>query len=865
MASLDDLPPAALDALGFGVVQLDSGGIVRLINRTGAALFGLEPGAAPGRHLFREVAPAANVPAFHGRFLEGVRAGRLDERFTFTLGTESGPVRAQVQMRPALGPGRYWITLTDLQPLAPGRHQEARRAVHQRSQAEPVDSALCEREPIHVPGAVHPGAVLLATDASAEDDLRIAACSANAADALGLPPEQLLGRPLSDVLPAVLLDRLAAARRGDGLDPAHPLRAVVALGAPPRRHLAVMHAHGGRILIELELLPARAEDFGAADPIAVQAGLARLRAAASLPALARAAAGEVRAITGFERVLVYRFDPDWNGEAIAESRVAAWDHSLLGLRFPASDIPAQARALYARAPSRFVIDRDAVPAPLLAAPGARNEPLDLTFTAARSLSPVHLEYQRNLGVNGSMSASILVEGRLWGLVIGHHRKPHYLPPETRAAATTLTDGLALRLHEIETQALWREQQEHLDVQVRLLEQMAGADDVQAALGGGEGAVGLTDLFGATGAAIADGGAVTLFGLTPDEAEVAELVSWLRGQDEGARSVHTDRLSQHFPPAAAYRATASGLLAAFVDGRRYALLWFRPEVAGTVTWGGDPRKSVVADPASRILLPRRSFERWVEERSGFAEPWADWQVSIAERLAGGIRGVLLRQSRRVAELSAKQDQLVAALADKERLLAQKDVLTREIDHRVKNSLQIVAAFLQMQGRTVADPAARQAFDDTYARVMSVARVHNSLYQSESIEEVDLGQTIQALCDDLAAMAGANRDLAFSAEPGLMVPYRTAVGLSLIATELVTNALKYAYAPGESGRVDVRLRQHEKGGGVCLTVSDRGRGLPEEWGRQPRRGLGMRLIQAMLDQIGGRMIVASESGARFTVCT
>ena len=176
----------------------------------------------------------------------------------------------------------------------------------------------------------------------------------------------------------------------------------------------------------------------------------------------------------------------------------------------------------------------------------------------------------------------------------------------------------------------------------------------------------------------------------------------------------------------------------------------------MTWSGDPRKPVLAGSGPVAVLPRRSFERWIEERTGFASPWADWQVSLAGSLAHAVEGVVLRQRRKI-------DELTGLLVEKERLLAQKDLLTREIDHRVKNSLQIVSAFLQMQRRQVSDPAARQAFADTSARVMSVARVHDSLYQAENVEEVDLGQTIEALCTDLAGMAGGGHAVDLTANP------------------------------------------------------------------------------------------------------
>jgi two-component sensor histidine kinase len=258
-----------------------------------------------------------------------------------------------------------------------------------------------------------------------------------------------------------------------------------------------------------------------------------------------------------------------------------------------------------------------------------------------------------------------------------------------------------------------------------------------------------------------------------------------------------------------------------------------------------------------ILPRRSFERWVEERRGFSKPWAEWQLSFATSLAQVVDGVVLRQRRTIVELTG-------LLADRERALEQKDVLSREIDHRVKNSLQIVSAFLQMQQRQTKDPDARQAFAETSARVMSVARVHDSLYQAESIEDVDLGQTIENLCRDLSGMAGDNHSIGITADARVMVPYRKAVALSLIATELVTNAFKYAFREAGGGHIAVSVSD-QGGGRVRIRICDDGEGLPEGWAeRKPRgTGLGMKLVRAMLDQIDATLEVANDPGACFTV--
>ena len=828
--------------------------------------------AVVGRDFFRDVAPCTDLPAFRGRFLEGVRRGALDEGFVFTFGFEPAPVRVEVWLRSAREPDRYWVMIRSLGVLPPSQHrlgrEAASEAIARRARAEPVDPAVCEREPIHLGGAVQPHAAVLACD-PATPDLATRACSDNIAGVLGKEPGTVVGRPLAEVLPEHLVVTVRDALASGALaDPVRPLRTMARLGPDAAPFLAEAHLHAGRLVVELERLPERPEDFGAATPAQARDAVARLRAAGTLAEAAEVTVHEIRAMTGFERVLVYRFDPDWNGEAVAEDRTADWAHSLLGLRFPASDIPAQARALYAKSPARFVVDRDAVSAAVLTEPSLANEAVDLTHVQSRALSPVHLEYQRNLGVNGSMSLSILVEGALWGLVIGHHRRPHYVTPDTRMLAGLVADAFALRVHELESRRLWREQQASLAARNALLGRMAASDDFVAAVTAGDtrGEATLLDLFKVDGAAVVSGGRVAPVGLTPPQAELPGLADWLRRTlPPGKRVYATDRLSAHYASASAWPAVASGLLIAFVgegeggSGREHLLLWFRPEVATTVVWGGDPRKPVRADAATGVVLPRRSFERWVEERRGEAEPWEAWQLDTAAAFAAAIAGVVLRQGRRIAELTAEREAVTRALE-------QKEVLAREVDHRVKNSLQIVASVMRLQGRNVANTQARAAFEDTYARVMSVARVHDSLGRSEDVESVDLGDTLHRLCRDLATgIAGATQRLDVSAEPGLMVSSQTAVALSLIATELVINALKYAYAPGEPGRVEVSAKPRPTGG-VELRVCDFGRGLPADWAtRSQGGGLGMRVIRAMLERIGAELGVADAPGfgACFTV--
>ena len=861
--NLDQLDKPGVDALPFCVFKVDAGGRLVWCNTAARAICGMPQSDLSTGNFFSDVLPAARQPAFFGRFRDGIRRGRLDETFPFVFGF-SPPVQARVVLQNSATPGLYWIVIDMVVELAATRQRHAASAVEsaqitvdRRSRAEPIDPSVCEREPIHVPGAVQPHAALLAIDAAS---LRIRACSDNVAEVLDRPVAELLDKAYGQVLPPSVMVGVEAAIKNPAVVPGRPWRGMLRLGRNDRPFLVTAHGHAGLVLVEFEMAPDHTADYEAASPLDTQEAITAIRAAASLPDAAAACADRIRSMTGFERVLVYRFDPDWNGEAIAESLVDGYP-PLIGLRFPASDIPAQARALYTRAPARFVVDRDATPVAVLALPSAGNQAVDLTYAASRALSPIHLEYQRNLGVNGSMSISILVGGQLWGLVIGHHRQPHYVTPDTRALAGIVTEAFALRLHELASLKAWSEQQAALEVQNELLRRLAGDEDFVAALTGAEGCATLNDLVEAAGAAVVSGARVAAVGVAPKAEAVLALADWLRADlPEGQRLFATADLSEHWAPADAHRASVSGLLAVFVGAeRRHLLLWFRPEVTATVAWGGDPRKPVLAETGSRIVLPRRSFERWVEERRGQADPWGFWEVAAAEALATAIEGVVLRQGRKIAELSDKQRELTHALD-------QREILAREIDHRVKNSLQIVAGVMLMQARAIDDRAAKAAFQDTYTRVMSVARVHDALQHAHDAETVDLGETLRLLCDDIAASISDNADrLTVEAEPGLMVPSRTAVALALIATELITNAFKYAYAAGEPGPVTVRVDEREAR--LRLVVGDRGRGLPANWdaGSRKRGGLGMKVIRSMLASIEAEMTVETSEGpgTRFVI--
>ncbi len=519
-------------------------------------------------------------------------------------------------------------------------------------QISPGDLSACDREPIHVPGAIQPHGALLAWDERRGTRL---VAAAGTETFTGRRPDEWLGKDLSEVLDdasaQAVTDHL---RRGDltGVNPL-PIRwRRESPAAAGEVFDGILHRHGGLALLETE---ARCAPDGNLFHV-VQSAVRRLQAADSRAALCDAMAREVRRLTGFDRVMIYRFGEEWDGEVVAEDRSES-AVGYLGHRFPASDIPAQARALYAQNPVRCIPDANYTPAPIAVDPRC-GEPIDLSFSVLRSVSPVHIEYLRNMAVQASMSISVLRDGRLWGLIACHHASPRFLPYEVQQACELLGQIFAGHLQAVEQADVHAHLGTFRRIADQLVRDMAVGGSLQEALARQEET--LLRLTGAGGLAlISDDGTVSIGG-TPAQQEIAALLDWLRDRVE-APGLETDRLPSVYAPAADFPETASGLLAmALSPDRGQYLLWFRPQFVHTIRWGGCKDQPAYLGTAGKRLHPRKSFETWVEEVHGRSAPWERRHVAVAHAVKDLVTDVLLRQAaereRLVRRLARSNDQL-----------------------------------------------------------------------------------------------------------------------------------------------------------------------------------------------------------------
>lgn len=507
-----------------------------------------------------------------------------------------------------------------------------------------ADLSNCEREQIHLAASIQPHGALLVV---AEPDQTVLQASANAAAVLRLdaaPLGQRLGELPGDLAARILphldqpLDRIPAAARcrvgrGDG-------RAFVALlHRPP----------AGGLVVELE--PAAA---GARAEIAarVARALQAIPAASSLPALADESARLFKELTGYDRVMVYRFDEDGHGEVLAERREPRLE-PFLGNRYPASDIPQMARRLYERNRTRVLVDVGYEPVPLRPRLSPlTGEDLDLSLSVLRSMSPIHVQYLKNMGVAATLVASLVVGGRLWGLIACHHYRPRGSPHELRVACELLAEAVATRIAALESFAQAQAELAVRRLEQRMVEAISREGDWRAALF--DGSQPLLQPLRATGAALLLDGQVQSAGEVPGTQELREIGAWLDRRPR-APVIATAALGADAPELAGVGAVASGLIAAPISSSPGDyLLWCRPERVRTVTWGGNPFKPVVVGDDPADLSPRRSFARWHQLVEGTSDPWTPADRAAARLIGETVADVVL-QFRSVRMLIA-QDQL-----------------------------------------------------------------------------------------------------------------------------------------------------------------------------------------------------------------
>ncbi|KAF1700333.1 bacteriophytochrome BphP [Pseudoxanthomonas suwonensis] len=491
---------------------------------------------------------------------------------------------------------------------------------------EAPDLDACAREPIHIPGSIQPHGILLVVDPA---DGRVLQASANAAGEL-LGGDQVQGQAWNALLQ---VDPAQAAMLRPVEEPVHlghaPCR-VVANGQS--RWTAAWHLYPERWLLELE--PAQgAQSLALGDALRAQREIDR---APSVAEAARRAAAEIRALAGYDRVMVYRFDEEWHGDVIAEVRRPGLE-SYLGLHYPATDIPAQARALYLRNRIRQIVDVGYTPVPVEPTLDPRDgQPLDLSDSALRSVSPVHCEYLSNMGVAATLVTSLVVNDRLWGLVSCHHYQTRFVDHTVREACEAVSQALAGRVGSLEAIARSEVELSLLTVREKLITAFSEAEGFAPELLT-DMASDLLDVVDADGVAVFHGEQLSRLGRTPDEAGLRRIRAALeesagvRRETDHAGLLHLSEIGRMFPELADLAPEAAGLIYVPLQPKaRSALLWTRREQVRTVNWAGNPQLAKLENIPGR-LSPRKSFELWQDTVRGRSRAWSPLHLDSARSL------------------------------------------------------------------------------------------------------------------------------------------------------------------------------------------------------------------------------------------
>jgi chemotaxis family two-component system sensor kinase Cph1 len=723
-----------------------------------------------------------------------------------------------------------------------------------------TDLSNCDREPIHIPGKVQGHGFLIGID----QQYMVTYCSENISDFLPAEPSILLGKTLGQLdaylektdPPDFLIQLIKLSNRENGFEPPNPYPLKI------RNEIfnVILSQSGDHYLLEFEPeISSLRSDLSRL----IGGSLSEMLGDADLSKLLNNAAEQIKKVIGYDRVMIYKFHDDGHGEVVSEVKE---DHlePFLGLHYPATDIPKQARELYKTNLTRLIANVHTEPSRLLANSEASG-PLDLTNSSLRAVSPIHIEYLKNMGVESSFSISLIHQGELWGLIACHNYTPRFINYKERQAAKligqVLSSALSFRVQE---EAKHKSGRFSAAVDT-LTKQLLRDNSVSEALLDHE--ITLIDAVEATGAVLVFENRIHTIGSTPPESFIKELVIWLNANMK-EQLFDSTQLSTPYPAALAFKEQASGLLACRLSRElKEYLLWFRPEVVGTVTWAGDPNKPAEINPASPFgISPRKSFESWKETVELTSVDWTPEDRRSALQLKDEISFSI---SRKAAEIRLINERLKVAYDEL-------DAFSYTISHDLKNPLSSIKSYAQLLPRKFnLEPNAQVMVDRIYkaagkmqdmiSEVLSYSQVGQALTNRKTIKMKDL---LNELKDELQVASTAENLVIHIGNTEEVEGDETMV--QQVFSNLLGNAVKYS---SKSEHPEVHVSATDLGDVVQYAVSDNGVGIKHhdqfsrsaEVGDFEGSGVGLSIVKKIMDKHEGKIWVESdgESGSTFYV--
>lgn len=501
---------------------------------------------------------------------------------------------------------------------------------------DPVDLNNCDREPIHIPGFIQPHGVLLAASMDTAVPL-VLQCSDNTGEFLGVAPKDILGQPLEHVMSGEWIERLMERSSVASVtsDLQH-LDVAIEVNGGKKEFSVVAHQSEGLLILEME--PMYDEDVPEMNDFEwISRFFGQIKSTGNRIEASRIAAEQVKEMLGYDRVMIYEFDEQWNGKVVAEARESHLE-TFLGHHYPASDIPKQARELYLRNWLRTIVNVDYTPVPIVPTLNPlTDKPLNLSLSVLRSVSPLHIEYLHNMGVGATVTISLIHDNRLWGLVTCHHPSAKYVPHRIRNLCNFLGAFFSNELFQRQQLDDYQSEIRSREAATRIMNIFIGntsAARVIEELQNEEQT--LLHLMEANGAAVCYQDKLMLYGDTPSREEVRGLAAWLAGKADDY-TYHSSKLSLEYAPAKDYKEKASGVVyVALSPGQQHYIIWFRPEVVQLVDWAGDPSKAVIQTDDGVRLSPRKSFEKWREVVQSTSYAWSSRNLNVLPLLKSIVR-------------------------------------------------------------------------------------------------------------------------------------------------------------------------------------------------------------------------------------
>jgi len=729
-----------------------------------------------------------------------------------------------------------------------------------------TDLSNCDREPIHIPGKIQGHGFLIGID----QQYIVTYCSENISEFLPPTPALLLGKTLGQLdaylektdPPDFLIQLIKLSHRENGFEPPNPYPLKI------RNEIfnVILSRSGDHFLLEFEPeISSLRSDVSRL----IGGSLSEMLGDTDLSKLLNNAAEQIKKVIGYDRVMIYKFHEDGHGEVVSEVKDEHLE-PFLGLHYPATDIPKQARELYKTNLIRLIANVHTEPSRLLTNSEASG-PLDLTNSSLRAVSPIHIEYLKNMGVESSFSISLIHQGELWGLIACHNYTPRFINYKERQAAKligqVLSSALSFRVQE-ELKHKYSKFSAAVDM---LTKQLLRDNSVSEALLDHE--TTLIDAVEATGAVLVFENRIHTIGSTPPESFIKELVIWLNANMK-EQLFDSTQLSMPYPPALAYKDQASGLLACRLSRElKEYMLWFRPEVVDTVTWAGDPNKPAEFNPNSPYgISPRKSFERWKETVELTSVDWTADDRRSALQLKDEISFSI---SRKAAEIRLINERLKVAYDEL-------DAFSYTISHDLKNPLSSIKSYAQLLPRKFnLEPNAQVMVDrifkaagkmqDMISEVLSYSQVGQALTNRKTIQMESL---LNELRDELQVASTAEDLVIHIGHVEEVEGDETMV--QQVFSNLLGNAVKYS---SKSAHPEVHVTATDLGNYVQYAVSDNGVGIKPhdqakifdlfsrsaEVGDFEGSGVGLSIVKKIMDKHDGKIWVESdgENGSTFFV--